>query len=85
MTRENILELAKEVITKNRNDRYGEPEKNFNTIAEFWSNYKGVDFTATDVAIMMTLLKIVRIKNGKPHLDNFVDAIGYLACASELE
>lgn len=85
MTRENILELAKEVVTNGRNDRYGEPENNFNTIAEFWSTYKGSAFTATDVAIMMTLLKIARIKNGKPHLDNFVDGIGYLACASELE
>lgn len=85
MTREKILDLTKEIITKQRNDRYGEPEDTFATIAQFWSIYKGVEFTETDVAIMMTLLKIGRIKEGKPHADNFIDAIGYLACGSELQ
>ena len=38
-----------------------------------------------DVAVMMALLKIARIKTGKFKEDRFVDACGYLACAAELE
>jgi len=38
------------------------PEDNFTAIAGFWSVYKGIEFTANDVAMMMALLKIARIR-----------------------
>lgn len=84
MNRENILDVAKHTITTEKVDTYGCLENNFKTIASFWSVYKGVDFSENDVAIMMTLLKIARMKTGKVHLDNYVDAIGYIACGTEL-
>ena len=61
MNRANTLEKAKEIVCGHRENEYGSPEDNFKTIADFWSVYKGVEFTANDVAMMMALLKIARI------------------------
>lgn len=39
---------------------------------------------AHDVAIMMALFKIARVKTGGTKADNYVDGCGYLACAGEI-
>ena len=41
-----------------RQNEYGSPEDNFTAIAGFWSVYKGVEFTANDVAMMLSLIHI---------------------------
>ena len=53
-------------------------------IADLWTFNKPADqetnpYTSTDVCIMMTLLKMARIRNGVAVEDSFKDAIGYLA------
>ena len=53
-------------------------------IAKYWSTHLGVPVTALDVSVMMTLLKLARIKNGNDNLDNYIDGAGYLACGGEL-
>ena len=68
-----ILDEAKTVINGERQDMYGEPEDNFAKIADLWETYKGVDFSAHDVAIMMALLKVARIATGTGSRDNYVD------------
>lgn len=40
--------------------------------------------SATDVAMMMALLKIARIRNGGGTGDSFVDLAGYAACGGEI-
>lgn len=60
------------------------PENNFQVIADFWTVYKGVKFTATDVAMMMALLKVARIRSGTGTEDSFVDLAGYAACGGEI-
>ena len=84
MKREEILEEAKEIITKNRTNQYGSPEDNFTMIATYWTVYLQQKITPKDVAMMMSLLKIARMKTGKFHKDNYADAIGYLACGYEV-
>ena len=37
-----------------------------------------------DVAMMMALLKVARIKSGGGTVDSFVDLAGYAACGGEL-
>jgi|TARA_R110000796_G_scaffold101726_2_gene210477 hypothetical protein len=60
-------------------------EDNFSTIATYWSTHLGTPVTPVDVSVMMTLLKLARIKNGQSnHLDNYIDGAGYLACGGEL-
>lgn len=84
MTRENILDEAKKCVCGHREQDYGSPEDNFGTIANLWGAYKCVQFTPHDVAVMMALLKIARIKNGGGSCDSYVDLAGYAACAGEL-
>jgi hypothetical protein len=59
-------------------------EDNFQCIADYWAVHLGTEVTATDVAVMMTLLKVARIKSNAKNSDNWVDGCGYLACGGEL-
>lgn len=84
MKRKEVLSLADQCVNGKREQDYGSPEDNFRTIANLWTDYKGVEFTTVDVAMMMALLKIARIKNGGGTGDSFVDLAGYAACGGEL-
>ena len=84
MTRAETLDKAKQCVCGQRENEYGSPEDNFQSIAALWSVYKNTDFTATDVAMMMALLKIARIKTGTSTEDSFVDLAGYAACGAEI-
>lgn len=83
-TRAEILDAAKKIVTGDREKQYGSPEDNFGVIARLWSAYAGREFTPVDVAMMMTLLKVARIKTGYYKADSYIDACGYLACAAEI-
>ena len=84
MTRKQILDRAIECVTGEREQDYGSPESNFLLIARLWTAYCGFGFSAKDVAMMMSLLKIARIKNGGGSGDSYVDLAGYAACAGEV-
>lgn len=84
MTRPEILDTAKKCVCGQREQDYGSPENNFQIIADLWSAYYGKKFTALDVSMMMTLLKIARIRTGTATEDSFVDAAGYIACGGEI-
>jgi hypothetical protein len=84
VTRGQVLDTAKEYVTKDRAADHGNMEDNFSTIGKYWSVHLGVDVSATDVAVMMTLLKAARIKSNPSHPDNWVDACGYMACGGEI-
>ena len=84
MKRADILHTAEKCVCGQREQDYGSPENNFQTIADFWSVYKGVKFSASDVAMMMALLKVARIKSGGGTEDSFVDLAGHAACGGEL-
>lgn len=87
--REYFLDEAKTIVCNDREGQYGKPEDSFRLIAELWTAYLFNDnvgsLSATDVAIMMALLKIARISSGKFKEDSWIDAIGYLACGAELD
>ena len=84
MNREEILDAAVQAVTVDRAATYGGAEKSFGVIAAYWSAHIDVNVTATDVAVMMGLLKIARIKSSPAHADNWVDLAGYAACGGEL-
>ena len=96
LIRESVLEDAKQCVCKDRNNIYGGPEDNFSCIAKFWNTYltnlgndnlgNEVSLSSKDVAIMMTLFKLARLVTANSyHRDSWVDAIGYLACGSEID
>ena len=84
--RAKVLDTAKGYVTKDRAADHGDMEDNFQRIAVYWNAHLGlIDFIKTeDVAAMMALLKIARIHSNSTHMDNWVDACGYLACGGEV-
>lgn len=85
MTRKEILAEAEKCVCNDRNVQYGEPEDNFNTIAEFWSTFLDIEIAAWQVAAMMMLMKNARIKSSRgKDKDSWIDAAGYSACGGEL-
>ena len=83
VTRAECLHTAEEIITKDRNSQYGEPEDCFALIAKLWTAYTAVKLSSADVAAMMILLKVARVRNGKAKEDSWVDMAGYAACGAE--
>ena len=84
VSRVDILDNARAIVTGEREKQYGKPEDNFAIIAELWGAYTGYKFSPVDVAMMMVLLKVARIKTGVGTVDSFVDLAGYAACAGEI-
>ena len=84
MKNSDILNIASQLVNNDRNDQHGDMTTNHINIAKLWSSYKGVEFTAHEVAVMMALLKIARTKIGKVNPDDYVDACGYLGIAGEI-
>jgi len=85
MDRAAVLDTAKEYVTKDRAADHGDMKANFRTIAEYWNTHLGIHLIEPqDVAVMMTLLKLARIKQNEKHLDNWIDACGYMACGGEI-
>lgn len=94
LTRADILHAAEKCVCGQREQDYGTPEDNFETIAELWETYLrracvdeagGVYIDANDVAMMMALLKIARIAAGGGKADSWIDLAGYAACGAECE
>ena len=84
MNRKTTLEQAMSIVCKDREAQYGSPEDNFGVISALWSDYLGYNIEPHDVAILMALLKIARIKSGQCKADNYIDLAGYAACAAEI-
>ena len=82
--RQQLLDEAKKIIGSDRNLDYGRPENNFAVIAALWTAYKDVEFDAHDVAVMMVLLKVARIKTSPGKTDHWVDIAGYAGCGGEV-
>lgn len=83
MKRAEILEAARQCVCGEREQEYGTPENNFALVGKLWEAYTGHAFSAKDVAMMLALLKVARIKTGVK-ADSFVDLAGYAACAGEI-
>ena len=84
MNRSECLDKAKEIVNGARQENYGKPEKNFKQIAIYWSVYLDRDVSATDVALMMVLMKLARLQNKPDHDDSWIDIAGYAANGAEL-
>lgn len=95
MTREDVLERARECVCGQREQDYGTPEDNFAVIGRYWETYlrgqcvgKGTDICVTgdDVAVMMALFKIGRLTTRTicENEDTWVDLAGYAACGAEI-
>ena len=84
--RQIILDKASNLIDGDRADEYGDAQGNFERIATYWNTHLGlIDFISpTDVAVMMTLVKVSRLHGEAKSIDSFVDACGYMALGGEI-
>jgi hypothetical protein len=76
MTDPTIAVDALRLVDEDRQEKYGDYDKNMQRIAEMWSGFLGIDISAMDVALMMVLVKISRSKAGYAR-DNAVDGVAY--------
>lgn len=84
-TRAMILRKAEKCVCGQREEDYGTPEDNFYKISKLWNAYLGDNVTDEhDVAMMMAMLKIARIRTGRSTEDSYIDAAGYIALGGEI-
>ena len=83
MTRDEILDLAKQLINVDRNDDYGEASKNFDDIAQIWGVVLNRPVTRKEVALCMAGVKMARLAKSPDHDDSWVDLCGYGALGGE--
>jgi hypothetical protein len=84
MKRGEILDTAKHYVMVDRANTHGDAEANFGLIAAYWSAHLNKNIKPHDVAVMMTLLKLARMKSNPSHIDSPVDAAAYAALAGEI-
>lgn len=77
MKGDTVNEEAQKLIFGDREAEYGHPAENLGRIATLWSAYLKQEVTAADVATMMILLKVARLKTGVGSRDTWVDIAGY--------
>ncbi len=78
-----VLDAAREAVT-GRPDYYGEPEDSFGRTAEVYrAIFPEREWTASDVALALAALKLVRLSFHPEHRDSAVDLAGYAACQAE--
>lgn len=82
-----LLRTAGEIVNSDRKADYGDAMDSFKSIAGFWTQYlrsrrllsELITIEASDVAMMMDLLKTSRFATGGFKPDTFVDKCGYAA------
>lgn len=84
MTRDETLAAARRIVSEDRQATHGGPEQSFATIADLWTAYLDHAIGPADVAAMMALLKIARLKANPKHADSWIDLAGYAACGAEV-
>ena len=84
--RTQILTSANELVSDKREEEHGDFASNAFMIANYWNTHLGlIDFIKpTDVPTMLALMKIARSHQKPQKADNYRDACGYLALASEV-
>lgn len=83
-----ILQEASELINGQRAKDYGPASENFQRIADLFAAYLGDtdtdDLDTYDVANMMILVKLARLKSAGYHRDSYADIAGYAALAEKI-
>lgn len=75
-----VLLGADAIVNGDRNIQYGEPTADFVRTAGMWSSYLGYVVEPHDVAALMSLLKLSRIRWSPDKFDSWQDLAGYAAC-----
>ena len=82
--RADLLAEATKIVTADRNLQYGSPENTFAAIAALWGNYLDIELLTQDVAALMILMKVARLRTNPLSHDSWVDIAGYAACGGSM-
>lgn len=82
--RAQILDAARDAVTRDRAATHGPVEETFGAIAAVWSARLGITLAGWQVAILLADLKTCRAWGNPGHADNWIDMAGYAACGGEL-
>ncbi len=89
-TAASIAVRAADLVAGDRDRQHGQKVENFARIAALWSAYLAIrreplrPCLAVDIGHMMALMKVARTQSGALNVDDYVDGVGYLACAGEI-
>ncbi len=86
-----ILSNAAEA-TKDRQQIYGSPKKNFERIARLWNVWlqergylhENASLKPEDIVMMSTMIKQARLMESIDHLDSWTDTAGYAGTGAEI-
>ena len=84
MKRGEILDEAKRLVTKDREEEHGEAQDIYDDLASLWSMRLKIGIDSGQVMLMMNDLKSTRAWHMPRNHDNYVDMAGYAALAGEL-
>jgi len=90
MKASDLLLAAAGLVSGDRGETHGDMRECHQNISTMWNVFlamrrePALPLTPSDVALMMTLLKIARSQNGVENPDDLLDAAGYLGIAAEL-
>lgn len=88
MKAKDILNTAASLVSGDRSEKHGDMGASFDGIAKWWQTYLDTrgpgPLDAEDIATMMLLLKVSRMRVGVYNPDDYVDAAGYAGCAGEV-
>lgn len=82
MTPDDVLDEAKQLISGERKDTYGDATETHRRIGQAWSAVLGLSdrtIEPHEVALMMICLKAIRASRTADHKDSWVDLAGYAA------
>ena len=82
--REHCLDTAKDLVSRDRAEEYGELETNARRWANLMTATFGHPHFSTQYPIAMIQTKIARLMQNPGHLDSWTDIAGYAALGYEL-
>lgn len=84
MDKVGYIEKAREEHEEMLNKTFGTAADNYDIIARLWSAYvKTVNFCPLDVAMMLSLLEIAKVRASNAVSEDFVKLISYAALGGE--
>ncbi len=72
-----VASEAESLVEGHRQDDYGHPSIDLGRTAKLWTALFDYEFTASDVAQAMRMVKESRLRNSPRHRDSLVDICGY--------
>ena len=82
---DDVLAEASVLINGKRNEQYGNYVDNWERLGELWGTLLEIEpIPPHMVGVMLSAIKLSRIVSNPNHMDNYIDAVAYLAGSGAL-